>query len=164
MVVLPLLGQLADEHGRKPLLLVTVSTTIIPFGMFCTIIQDFHIILWIVSLLPNKMVSNNETQKYLYTSQCFNRFSFFLERKTEYSNPVYAETKNFLCTHQCDVCSWTVGFILSDSNYIMILPTLLYFYFIFHVALLIILQHCWLWIKPRELCMLTMCCEQFRTL
>ncbi|KAL1342425.1 hypothetical protein HN51_029000 [Arachis hypogaea] len=33
MVVLPILGQLSDEHGRKPLLLITMSTTIIPFAL-----------------------------------------------------------------------------------------------------------------------------------
>ncbi|KAL3520872.1 hypothetical protein ACH5RR_019021 [Cinchona calisaya] len=31
MVVLPVLGQLSDDHGRKPLLLITMSTTIVPF-------------------------------------------------------------------------------------------------------------------------------------
>ncbi|KAL4557421.1 hypothetical protein LXL04_035598 [Taraxacum kok-saghyz] len=33
MFMLPILGQLSDERGRKPLLLITVSTTIIPFTL-----------------------------------------------------------------------------------------------------------------------------------
>ncbi|KEH43442.1 hippocampus abundant transcript-like protein [Medicago truncatula] len=33
MMVLPLLGQLSDDHGRKPFLLLTMSTTIFPFAL-----------------------------------------------------------------------------------------------------------------------------------
>lgn len=34
MVVLPVLGQLSDDYGRKPFLLLTVSTTIVPFSKY----------------------------------------------------------------------------------------------------------------------------------
>ncbi|KAL2324885.1 hypothetical protein Fmac_023943 [Flemingia macrophylla] len=33
MVVLPLMGQLSDEHGRKPFIIITMSTTIFPFAI-----------------------------------------------------------------------------------------------------------------------------------
>lgn len=43
MVVLPVLGQLSDDYGRKPLLLVTVSTTIVPFSKYLvdSLVFDF---------------------------------------------------------------------------------------------------------------------------
>lgn len=32
MFSIPILGQLADEYGRKPVLLVIISTSVFPFG------------------------------------------------------------------------------------------------------------------------------------
>lgn len=43
MVVLPILGQLSDDYGRKPLLLFTVSTTIVPFSKY----QVGYVVFWL---------------------------------------------------------------------------------------------------------------------
>ncbi|CAJ2629480.1 unnamed protein product [Trifolium pratense] len=58
MVVLPILGQLSDEHGRKPLLLVTMSTTIIPFALLA----------W------------NQSEEFVYAYYVFRIISFIISK------------------------------------------------------------------------------------
>lgn len=60
MVVLPVLGQLADDYGRKPLLLITISTLIVPFGMLLSI-HCFNKVLALVGI-------------FIYYGICFSPF------------------------------------------------------------------------------------------
>ncbi|GMN32971.1 hypothetical protein TIFTF001_044744 [Ficus carica] len=64
MVVLPLLGQLADEYGRKPLLLVTVSTTIIPFDVVSES-KRAAVFSWITGLFSASHVLGNVLARFL---------------------------------------------------------------------------------------------------
>ncbi|KAK0593466.1 hypothetical protein LWI29_037112 [Acer saccharum] len=70
MVVIPLLGQLADEYGRKPLLLLTVSANIIPFDVIDES-KRAAAFSWITGLLSAAHVLGNVLalvlpEKYVY--------------------------------------------------------------------------------------------------
>ncbi|XP_065869629.1 uncharacterized protein [Euphorbia lathyris] len=64
MVMLPLLGQLADEYGRKPFLLLTISTSIIPFD-FIKEGKRAAAFSWITGLFSTSHLIGNVLARFL---------------------------------------------------------------------------------------------------
>ncbi|XP_054785417.1 uncharacterized protein LOC129291880 [Prosopis cineraria] len=61
MVVLPLLGQLADEYGRKPLLLLTFSASIFPFAVISWKQTEEHVYAYYVLRTVSSIISQGST-------------------------------------------------------------------------------------------------------
>lgn len=57
MFLVPILGQLADEYGRKPLLLITISTSIIPFAVLAWDVSKISVYIYYILRTLSEIVS-----------------------------------------------------------------------------------------------------------
>ncbi|KAL5068719.1 hypothetical protein RYX36_019606 [Vicia faba] len=115
MVVLPLLGQLSDKHGRKPLLLVTMSTTIILFALLA----------W------------NQSEEFVYAYYVTRTFSYIISQGSIFCISV-ADVVNE--NKRATVFSWITGLFSASHVLGNILARFLPQNYIFLIVLLPILN------------------------
>ncbi|WMV53620.1 hypothetical protein MTR67_047005 [Solanum verrucosum] len=141
MIVLPILGQLADEYGRKPLLILTVSTTIIPFGDYAywgtsdiSILTDFKVHLYGFVLC---LLTVNKSREVVYAYYVLRTISYIISQGSIFCISVAYAADVVDVSSRAAVFSWITGLFSASHVLGNVLARFLPVGYIFQACLLI---------------------------
>ncbi|KAL3731918.1 hypothetical protein ACJRO7_028735 [Eucalyptus globulus] len=117
MVVLPLLGQLADECGRKPMLLLTLSTTIFPFAL----------------------LAMNQSKEFVYAYYAIRTVSYIISQGSIFCISVAYAADVIEDSKRAAAFSWITGLFSASHVLGNVLARFLPEKYIFHVSIALLI-------------------------
>ncbi|KMT08414.1 hypothetical protein BVRB_6g140910 [Beta vulgaris subsp. vulgaris] len=113
MVVLPLLGQLSDEYGRKPMLLITISTAIFPFALLAI----------------------NQSREFVYAYYVLRTISHIISQGSIFCTAVAYTADVIEDTKRAATFSWITGLFSASHVLGNVLARFLPEKYIFHISI-----------------------------